>query len=157
MQTAASVSATGDLGETETPKARPTPTPVPAPNFTIKRPAWLPEPMTVREQYQAGPAEFGSSVVLGFDPRPDDAQPHGVLTLMEVPKAQVGEPGQPDPQETHETIGDRQVTIINRGENCITLTWEEDGVVFTLTNAYDPPGHPRYTCEELRKMIESIR
>lgn len=157
LRIAASMSATASLGETELPITRPTPTPVPAPKFTILRPTWLPEPMTVREQYEAGPEAYGSSVIIGFDPRPNDREPHSVLLLTERPKAMVGSKGQPDPQEIHENIGGHEVTIIKRGDNCITYWWEVGEVALSLTNPYDPPGHPRYSCDELRRVVESIR
>ena len=123
VKIAASMSKTADLGQTEMPKARPTPTPVPTPTFTLLRPTWLPEPMTVREQYEPGSPEFGSWVTLGFDPRPGD-EPHSVLTLVEMPKAMISRGGSPDPQASQETIGGYDVTIVRRGQNCITLEWQ---------------------------------
>lgn len=139
----------------ETPATAPTP--VPTPRFTILRPTWLPEPMTVREQFEAGPPEFGSSVVMGFDPRPAGSAPHDVVTLRQMPRAQAGDPGTPDPQESVENIGGREVSVIRRGDACITFRWEQDDVVLTLTNAYDPPGQPRYSCDQMRRIIESIQ
>lgn len=156
VKIAASMSKTADLGEMERPTSRPTPTPLPPPQFRILRPTWLPEPMTVREEVQPGLPEFGSMVIIGFDPRPDD-EPHEVLTLTEMPKAMIGPGGQPDPQARQEKIGDYKVTIIYRGQNCITLEWEVGDVHLTLTNPYDPPGQPRYTCEQLRQIVASIR
>ncbi|MBI2954940.1 MAG: zf-HC2 domain-containing protein [Chloroflexi bacterium] len=157
IKIAGSMSNIADLGRPETPAARPKPTPVPTPKFTILRPTWLPARMTVGEQYEPGMPEHGSSVVLGFDPRPEDTQPHDVLTLREMPKAQVGRRGNPDPQETHETIGGRDVTIVHRGDNCIALSWMQGDVALTLTNPYDPPGQPKYSCDDLRKIVASIQ
>ena len=157
LRIAASMSTTESLGQMEPPAARPTATPVPAPPFTVLRPTWLPEPMTVREQYQPDPSGRGSMIVIGFDPRPND-QPHGILTLREMAKEAVpGSGGKPDPEETRETIGGRDVRIVSRGEHWITLTWVQDDLALTLTNPYDPPGQPRYTPDQLRRIVESIQ
>ena len=147
---AASMSKTADLGKVEEPPARPTPTPLPPLQYKILRPAWLPEPMTVREQRD------GDVFTLGFDPRPNDA-PHSVLMLTEMPKDMISRGGSPDPQASQETIGGYDVTIVRRGQNCITLEWQVGELALTLTNPYDPPGHPRYSCDQLRKIVESIR
>lgn len=147
---AASMSKTADLGKVEEPPARPTPTPLPPLQYKILRPTWFPEPMTVREQRD------GDVLTLGFDPRPNDA-PHSVLMLTEMPKAMISPGGKPDPQTTRERIGGYDVTIIKRGQNCITLDWEVGDLHLTLTNPYDPPGQPRYSCDQLRKIVESIR
>lgn len=158
VRIAASMSRTADLGRTETPAARPTPTPLPALGFPILRPAWLPEPMTVREAYVPNPNGPGSGVVLSFDPRPGD-QPHELLTLREFPKDQGPAPVQ-DPQATREQIGGREVTIGRRGEGCVTASWVQGDAALLLTNPYDPPGPPgavRYSCEQFRRIIESIR
>lgn len=157
LKMAASMSPTADLGQTVLPPGRPTPTPVPAPTFTALRPAWLPERMTSREQYQPDPTGKGTEVVIGFDPRPEDQKPHGLLMLTEMSYAAAPGGGEPDPEETHETIGGRDVRVISRGENWITLTWTQGDVALTLTNPYDPPGHPRYTPDQLRRIVESIR
>lgn len=159
VQIAASTSPTADLGPTEAPPARPTATPVPAPSFAILRPTWLPEPMTVREQYVPNPNGPGSGVTLSFDPRPDD-KPHDLLTLSELPKG--GEPlaRVQDPQATTEQIGGREVVIVRRGQGCVTASWVQGEVALTLTNPYDPPGPPgqvRYSCDQLRRIIESVR
>jgi len=156
LRIAASMSRTADLANPQAPAGRPTPTPVPAPKFTILRPAWLPEPMTVSEQYEPGSPEFGPWVTLGFDPHPNDA-PHSVLTLTEMPKAMISTVSQPDPQARQEKIGDYEVTIIYRGQNCMTLEWEVGELALTLINPYDPPGQPRYTCDQLRRIVESIQ
>ncbi|MHB1161305.1 MAG: RNA polymerase sigma factor [Chloroflexota bacterium] len=146
-----------DLGPLEPRAARPTPTPVPAPKFNALRPAWLPEQMAVREQYEPDPTGKGSQLVIGFDPRPEDARPHDVLTLTEMSKGAMPSGARPDPEETRETMGGRDVRVTSRGENWITLTWVQGEVALTLTNPYDPPGQPRYTPEQLRKIVESIR
>ncbi len=157
LRIAASMSTTESLGQVEPPAARPTATPVPAPPFTVLRPTWLPEQMTLREQYEPGPGGRGSMVVMGFDPRPND-QPHGILMLREMVKEAVpSSGGKPDPEETRETIGGKDVTIISRGEHWITLTWVQNGLALTLTNPYDPPGQPRYAPDQLRRIVESIR
>ncbi|MDP3046604.1 MAG: hypothetical protein Q8O07_03920, partial [Chloroflexota bacterium] len=157
LKVAASMSPTAGLGQVEPPMGRPTPTPVPAPKFTVLRPAWLPEQMVVREQYQPDPTGKGTEIVIGFDPRSND-QPHAVLTLRERAKEAVpGSGGKPDPEETRETIGGRDVRIISRGEHWITLIWVQDDLALTLTNPYDPPGQPRYTPDQLRRIVESIR
>jgi len=159
IKIAASMSKTADLGPTEPPPPRPTPTPVPPPDFGILRPTWLPEPADVREQYLPDPSGTGSMVVLAFDPRPDDPQPHDVLTLTE---ARVGalslQSG--DPQDTAETIGGYEVTMGHRGEGCVTARWVQGDVSLLLSNPYDPPGPPgqvRYSCDQLRHIIESVQ
>lgn len=154
LRIAASMSQTADLGATALPAGRPEAV-VPAPRFTILRPTWLPEPMTVREQVLAGPPELGSSVILGFDPRPADP-PHAVLTLHEMP-GQQGPGAVGDPQAGWERIGGHEVNVVRRGEGCVTLQWTQGEVALTLTNAYDPPGQLRYTCEQMRRIVESVR
>jgi len=155
LRIAASMSKTADPDRPEEPPARPTPTPEPTPTFQVLRPTWLPEPLTVREEVQPGSPENGPWVIITFGPRPED-EPHAVLTLIEMPKAMLGEGGSPDPQATREVIGEREVTVIRRGGNCTALSWEEGDLALELTNAYDPPGHLRYTCDQLRKIVESI-
>ena len=84
---------------------------------------------------------------------------HDVLTLREIPAAAASLGAADDPQATRETIGGRDVTIIRRGNGCVSAEWVQDGVALTLTNPYDPPGEPgevRYTCDQLRRIIESI-
>ena len=133
-----------------TPAAPTTATPAPTPAFNVLRPGWFPEPMTLTEQTD------GQMVTLGFDPHPNDA-PHAVVTLMEQPKASIGAAGSPDPQARQEQIGGHAVTVIYRGENCTAFDWDQGDVHLTLTNAYDPPGQVRYTCEQMRQIIESVR
>lgn len=157
LRVAASMSPTAELGQVEPPAPRPTPTPVPAPKFTVLRPTWLPEPMTAREQYLPDPTGRGTELVIGFDPRPEDKKPHGVLILKEMSKGAMPTGLKPDPEETLENIEGREVRVISRGENWITLTWVQGDVALILENPYDPPGHPRYTPDELRRVVESIR
>ncbi len=52
------------------------------------------------------------------------------------------------------------MTVVRRGEGCVTFSWEQDGVALTLTNPYDPPGAPgqvRFSCDQMRRVIESVR
>ncbi len=156
---AAYMSSTADLGPTEPPPARPTPTPVPAPDFGILRPTWLPEPVEVREQCLPDPSGTGSMVVLAFDPRPDDPQPHDVLTLTESRAGSLSAESR-DPQDTVEMISGHEVTIGRRGEGCVTARWLQADVALQLSNPYDPPGPPgrvRYSCEQCRRIIESVQ
>lgn len=74
-----------------------------------------------------------------------------------MPKAMISKGGSRDPQASQETIGGYDVTIIRRGQNCITLEWQVGELDLTLSNPYDPPGHPRYSCDQLRRIVESIR
>jgi outer membrane lipoprotein-sorting protein len=150
LQIGASLSKTVELGRIEPVPARPTATPLAPLAFSVLRPAWLPEPATAREQRD------GESVILGFDPRPN-AGPHDVLTLREIPMALVLPGGNPDPQASQEQIGGQIVTIIRRGQACITFEWNAGDVHLALTNAYDPPGQPRYTCDVMRKIVASIK
>lgn len=159
VKVAAAMSKTADLGRTEAPPARPIPTPVPPPAFAILRPTWLPEPMTVRQQEVPNPNGPGSGVVLTFDPRPGDP-PHAVLTLREFPKGQAQAEPVEDPQATQEQLGGRQVTIVRRGGGCVAASWVQGDVALTLTNPYDPPGPPgavRYSCDQVRQIVGSIR
>ncbi len=39
---------------------------------------------------------------------------------------------------------------------CITMSWEQDGLSLTLTNAYDPPGQILYSCEQMRRVVGSV-
>jgi len=87
------------------------PMPVPTPAFEILRPSWLPEKLTVRQQYVTQPVCAGIGGLLDFDPRQGDS-PHVFLTLEEMP----GGPARlRDPQATVEQIGEREVTIVRRG------------------------------------------
>lgn len=151
---AAAMSSTAELGKTEPPPARPTSTPVPAPAFTILRPTWLPEEMTTREEFVTG-SRNGSGVQIFFDPHPG-GDPHDVLTLTQLPQTS-GATDIQDPQAVKRTIGGHTVTIVKRGEDCISYFWTQDNVDLTLTNAYDPPGHVRYSCEQMDKIVESIK
>jgi hypothetical protein len=49
------------------------------------------------------------------------------------------------------------MVIVHLGETCTMMYWETDGVVFTLANSNDPPGQIRYSCDDLRKVVESLR
>ncbi len=89
----------------EAPTSRPTPTSVPAPKFTVIRPTWLPEQMTVKEQYQPDSTGKGSQIVIGFDPRPEDTKPHNVLMLAEMAREAAGDRNITDPEAIRENIG----------------------------------------------------
>lgn len=154
---ASSMSATADLGKVEPPPARPTATPIPPPSFTFLKPKWLPETMTVTEVNSPAPNNTGSAVEIHFDPHPG-GEPHDVLTLTEIS----GAPVEPinDAEAITKIIGDRKVTIIKRGEGCITYSWRQHDLSLTLTNPYDPPGPPgqaRYSCDQMDKIVESIQ
>ncbi len=151
IKIAASMSKTAELGQVQVPDARSSPTPVPPPTFKVLRPTWFPEPMKVFEQFD------GSIVTLGLDPHPDsDTTPHARMTLTEMPKS-LGSGGSSDPQATQEKIGPYQVTIIHRGQGCTMMEWEAGELALSLSNVYDPPGQLRYTCEQMRKLVESIQ
>ncbi len=151
VKVAVSMSKTAELEGAMLPAVRPTATTVPTPSFHIFRPTWLPEKMNVREQYD------GSIVTLGFDPHPDDP-PHDVMMLRETPLSIIQDSGgAQDPQAKQERIGNNDVTVIYRGKSCITFEWNVAEMQLVLTNAYDPPGHPRYRCDQLRQVIESIQ
>lgn len=158
LRIAASMSSTADLGVTELPPARPTPTPVPSPSFTILRPAFLPEEMTGTETNVPSTSQNGSGIELHFDPHPGDS-PHDTLTLTEFP---AGSDNLiiDDPQAVKLDIGGREVTVVKRGKGCVTYSWIQDGLSLVLTNPYDPPGEPgqvRYTCDQMEKIVSSIR
>ena len=124
-------------------------TPNPQLPFEPLLPNWLPEEMTRSVQVD------GEFVTFSFDPRPGDA-PHNLLTLREMPAAMIVPGGEPDPQAIQEQIGDYEVTIIRRGQNCVTLEWNVGDLHLQLTNPYDPPGQPRYACEQLARIVESF-
>ena len=157
LNIAASMSDTAELGETQAPPAQPTPTNVPAPAFKILRPTWLPEEMKIIETNVPTPNGQGTGIKIRFDPHPDDT-PHDMLTLTEMPKEFFE--AYDDPQMVKQNIGGRDVSIIKRGEGCVTYMWIQNELALTLTNPYDPPGEPgqvRYTCEQMEKTIASIQ
>lgn len=150
IKIAASMSRTADLGEIEERMPLFTPTQAAEMPFDLLLPAWLPEDATRSVQID------GEIATLGFDPHPDDA-PHSVLTLTEMPAALIVSGGDPDPQAIREQIGEYDVTIIWRGQDCLTLEWDVGDLYLQLTNPYDPPGQPRYSCDQMRRIVESIR
>jgi hypothetical protein len=145
------------LGQTQEPLPPPTPTPLPELSFTVLRPSYLPEEMTVTENKIPGPNGQGAGIEIHFDPHPQDG-PHDTLTLTEYPKDLVGtQPIAPDAVTVR--IGGRGVTLTKIGEGCVNYSWVQDNLALNLTNAYDPPGEPgqvRYSCEEMEKVIASI-
>ncbi|MEJ2711254.1 MAG: hypothetical protein P8074_26840 [Anaerolineales bacterium] len=149
IKIAASMSRTADLGEIEERTPLFTPTQAAEMPFGLLLPTWLPEDATRSVRID------GEIVTLGFDPHPDDA-PHSVLTLMEMPAALFVPGGDPDPQAIREQIGEYEVTIIWRGQDCITLEWNVGDLHLQLTNPYDPPGQPRYSCDQMRRIVASI-
>lgn len=158
LKIANSMSSTAELGETENPLPLPTPTPLPAPSFTVLRPGYLPEKMTVTETKVAAPTGQGAGVELRFDPRPDGA-PHDVMTLTQYP-IEFAETGVDDPQAITQAIGGRTVTVIKRGQGCVSYYWTQGNVALTLTNPYDPPGEPgqvRFPCKQMEQVIASIQ
>lgn len=155
LRIAGSMSSTAAPAYTELPPRRPAPPPVPPPRFRVLRPEWLPEAAQVWEEYVPGPPEHGSSVRLSFDPRPGD-RPHEVLSLLEMPAGAAPEVVR-DPSAVRERIVGREVTVIRRNEGCVTLFWVQSGVALTLTNAWDPPGTLRYSCDQMRRIVESVR
>ena len=85
----------------------------------LRQPAWLSEEATRSIQID------GEIITIGFDPRPGGA-PHSILALVEMPASLITPGGSPDPQATQEQIGGMEVTVICRGENCMTFEWEFD-------------------------------
>lgn len=158
LRIANSMSPTAELGNTQAPPAQPTPTPVPAPSFAVLRPTWLPAEMTITEANVPGPTSDSSGIEIRYDPHPNDP-PHDVLTLTEYPALPAPEPPS-DPQAITQDINGHSVTIIKRGKGCVSYYWEQDGVRLQLTNPYDPPGKPgevRYSCDEMARVVASIR
>ncbi len=41
-------------------------------------------------------------------------------------------------------------------QGCTNFTWYENGLHLSFSNVYDPAGHLRYSCDQMRKVIESI-
>jgi hypothetical protein len=39
----------------------------------------------------------------------------------------------------------------------MSLPWVQGDVALTLINTYGADGHARYSCEQLRRVVESIR
>lgn len=157
------MSETAELGPTTIPSSRPTATAIPAPAFTILRPTDLPEQLTERQQFVASDvAGVGPGVILGFS-RPNDS-PQSTLLLREIPRAAA--PTISDPQAVHEMIGGRDATIVKRGDDWVTLAWVQGDVFLTLTNPYGvpptispfgPSSHPRFTPDQLRQIVASVR
>lgn len=158
LQIANSMSSTAELGPTEPPPARPTPTSVPAPSFTVLRPSFLPEEMTVTETNVPAPDGQVSGIEIRFDPHPGGT-PHDMLTVTEYPQ-ETAETTIVDDQAITQEIGGRYVTIVKRGEGCVTYHWVQDGLALTLTNPYDPPGAPgqvRYPCDQMERIVASFQ
>ncbi len=158
LKIAASMSPTADLGTTAPPPAQPTPTSVPAPAFAVVRPTWLPEEMSVTERNVPGPSGTGAGVEIRFDPHPNDP-PHDVMTLTEYPK-ELAPIDVNDPQMVKQDIGGREVTIVKRGQGCVSFYWIQGELSLKLTNPYDPPGEPgqvRYSCDDMARLIASIQ
>lgn len=158
LKIAASMSATAELGETQAPSAAPTPTPVPAPSFTVLRPTWLPEAMTITERNVPAPTGQGAGIEIRFDAHPNDI-PHDALTLTEFPQAGV-QTITDEPEMTQENINGRDVNIIRRGKDCVTFYWIQDQVFLELRNPYDlpdAPGQVRYTCDQMKRIVASIK
>lgn len=158
LKIAASMSATAELGATQAPPAQPTQTPVPAPSFTILRPTWLPEKMTITERSVPTPDGQGAGVEIRFDPHPDET-PHEALTLTEFPQT-TAQTFTAEPELTQKQIDGRDVNIIRRGTGCVTFYWIQDNVFLELRNPYDPPGAPgqvRYSCDQMERIVSSIK
>lgn len=146
------VAPAGEAWPTEPPPvdAIPTLTPMPTPSFAVLQPTWLPEPMEVRMQVE------GEIVLLGFVPEGHDGTT-GILTLREVPLRLIGEGGASDPQASQQVIGGQAVTVIRRGDGCVTYTWDMDGLRLTLSNFYLAAGELAYSCEEMERIVASVR
>lgn len=155
LKIAASLNKTAELGRTEAPPARPTPAPLPAPKFKILKPSWLPEPMTMQQDYQKAPPEFGSWVALTFLPKGAD-QPRTPLILLEKPKGLVTS-GSSNPQATQQKIGGNDVSVTRTARECSTYEWNVGDVHLSLANPYNVSGSARYTCDQMAKIVESIR
>ncbi len=97
-------------------------------------------------------------MILHFDLRPTNgiALPDA-LTLLERPQQRQGGPDVADPQAVLEVIAGRKVAVTRRGEACTAFDWVQDGVLLSLTNSYDPSGQVRYSCEQMRTVVESVR
>lgn len=144
---------------TSTPApALPPPTPMPTPTFRVLRPTWLPEPMTVHQEME------GNTFTLGFEPQ-TDADLQGWLTLRQTPleltsgdtRPAIGRGIVTNLQVTTDEIGGHTVTVTYAGEGCIIYTWDAAGLRLSLSNVYDLQGQPRYTCEQMRRIVESVR
>jgi outer membrane lipoprotein-sorting protein len=161
VRIADSMSATADLGDVELPSALaavpaagvPTPTPQPTPSFVVLRPTWLPEVMTTREQVDA------EGALLGFAPQSAAAGEiaQGVMTLRETPIRHGEGVGRADPEANVEAFGGRQVIVVHRGGECTSYEWTAGDLRLTLTNVYDPPGQIKYSCDVMRRIVESVR
>lgn len=119
----------------------------------IRYPAWLPQPSTITEE-QRSDGRGGEFTMLLIDHKPND-DANDMLRLAEYPIETAPAPAD-NPQTTVEQIDGREVTVIHRGGACTTMSWQQDGLALTLTNAYDPPGEILYTCDEMRQIVTSI-
>ena len=137
--------------------ARVIPTPVSPPPFAILRPKWLPEPMSDREEHRQLSTTHGpvNSATLHFDAT-SGTDPRDALLLLERPRDRAHDP-QNVPGTIHETIGGHDVSIGRRGEACMNLSWVQGEVALTLVNSYDGVDHVRYSCDIVRRVVESMR
>lgn len=71
-----------------------------------------------------------------------------------------------DPKAIDETIAGRDVTVVKRGDDWVTLSWTQGDIFLTLTSPYDvlptigpfgPSSHPRFTPDQLRRIVASVR
>ena len=161
VKIAASMSDTADTVLPQPPAATGTPaqgtaTPLP-PGFRVLRPDHLPEPLAVREEHLQDPTG-GVYVILHFDLRPTSGITlPDALTLLERPQQRQGGPDVADRRAALEVIAGRKVAVTRRGEACTAFDWVQAGVLLSLTNSYDPSGQVRYSCEQMRTVVESVR
>jgi outer membrane lipoprotein-sorting protein len=155
IKIAGSMDKTAALGQTEAPPLRPTPGPLAAPKFKILDPSWLPESMTRQQDYQKAPPEFGSWVAVTFLPQGAD-QPRTPLILFEKPQALVAE-GMPGQQAAKQKIGSYDVTVTRTADECWNYDWDVGDLHLSLANSFNVSGSARYTCEQMAKIVESIR
>ncbi|MFZ3070565.1 MAG: outer membrane lipoprotein-sorting protein [Anaerolineaceae bacterium] len=118
-------------------------------NFEPLLPTWLPEEL---DHVVKTDGEFVTILFARLNDTPG-----GALMLREMPSALISPGGDADPQASVEHIGGVDVTVIRRGEACVTFEWDLGDLHLMLTNVYDPQGQLWYSCEQLTQVVESIR
>ncbi|MGE5141516.1 MAG: LolA family protein [Rudaea sp.] len=152
---ASSMDRNAELGPMEAVPARPALAPLPAPRFVILEPTWLPESMTKQQDFQKGPAEIGSWVALSFMPKAAN-QPRTPLILLEKPLTLVKGHAS-ELQATRVKIGRYEVTVTRTALECSNYDWQVGELHLSLANSFNESGTARYSCEQMAKMVESIR
>ncbi len=117
-------------------------------------PTWLPEGVGMTTRVETD----GAFITIVFDPLPNEpSYSFHSLTLQEIPLALIIPGGTLPTTTTVEQIGEFQVTVLAGGESCTTYIWDVGEIQLQLINPMDVNGQPRYTCDQMEKIVESIK